>query len=247
LNGGSLDNLGAGAIAALLAQGQNSATSLIQQPIAVFGGGKTLTGVVIPPLSFTANQASSWVRHLQSSTILAAQGKESTLRAGTRYPIVSSLYSTASVPSIPRSGTGLAQSQIQEQALPQFTYADLGVTLKATPTIHISGDVTLKISMQIESLGNQTINGVPVINNEQYEGSVTLKEGDMAVVAGALTKSNVQAIAGIPLVSLIPGLGPLASQTSKQTEDDSLLVLITPTLVRGSFPRSAEVWLPSEK
>jgi type II secretory pathway component GspD/PulD (secretin) len=44
--------------------------------------------------------------------------------------------------------------------------------------------------------------------------------------------------------SRIPGLGVLTSQQSKQEEDDELLILITPYVVRGPERVEApEIWM----
>jgi type II secretory pathway component GspD/PulD (secretin) len=51
-------------------------------------------------------------------------------------------------------------------------------------------------------------------------------------------------LAGLPTFSNIPGFGFLTSQRSKQEEDDELLILLTPYVVK-SPERSAtpEIWL----
>ena len=74
--------------------------------------------------------------------------------------------------------------------------------------------------------------------------SILLKEGEPAVVAGMITKSDEKSLAGLPLFSKIPGLGVLASQQSKQEEDDELLILITPQVVRSpERSETPEIWI----
>jgi len=53
-----------------------------------------------------------------------------------------------------------------------------------------------------------------------------------------------KSLAGLPLFSKIPGLGVLASQQSKQEEDDELLILITPQVVRSpERSETPEIWI----
>ena len=69
--------------------------------------------------------------------------------------------------------------------------------------------------------------------NREYKGGILLKEGEPAVVAGMITKSDQKSLSGLPVFSNIPGLGVLTSQRSKQEENDELLILITPYVVRS--------------
>jgi type II secretory pathway component GspD/PulD (secretin) len=59
-----------------------------------------------------------------------------------------------------------------------------------------------------------------------------------------ITTSDQHSLSGLPAFSQIPGLGLLTSQTSKQEENDELLILITPYLVRSPDRAEApEIWL----
>jgi general secretion pathway protein D len=59
---------------------------------------------------------------------------------------------------------------------PSFSYQDIGVSLKATPSIHSQQNVGLRLELQIQALSAQSFNGVPVINNRQYSGEITVKD-----------------------------------------------------------------------
>jgi len=93
-------------------------------------------------------------------------------------------------------------------------------------------------------LGTVSTNGIPVISNREYKGGILLKEGEPAVVAGMVTESDQRSLSGLPAISKIPGLGVLTSQQSKQEQDDELLILITPYVVRGPERTEApEIWM----
>jgi type II secretory pathway component HofQ len=71
-----------------------------------------------------------------------------------------------------------------------------------------------------------------------------VKEGEQAVVAGMITKSDENSLTGLPFFSEVPGLGYLTSQKGKQEEDDELLILITPHVVRSPERTEAPlIWL----
>jgi Flp pilus assembly secretin CpaC len=85
---------------------------------------------------------------------------------------------------------------------------------------------------------------VPVIANREYKGSITLLDGEPAVVAGSLSQSEQLSLNGIPGLGAIPGINKIMVTNGKMDETDELLVVITPHVVDLSPGRSEEVWLP---
>ncbi len=123
--------------------------------------------------------------------------------------------------------------QHAQSTIPQIQYEDLGLTLKATPKVLRSGDVALTLDLKIDALAGSTINSVPVLNNRAYSGVVTVKEGAAVVVASELDKAESRAISGVPGFSEIPGLNNV-TDVDTQKSYASLLIIITPHVVRGS-------------
>src|SRR5262249_18209510 len=103
-----------------------------------------------------------------------------------------------------------------------------------------------KLEMQIRSLGTQSFNGVPVINNREYNGTITLIDGETAVVAGSLSRSDQRTLSGIPGLSSLPFLKKITSVESKQVDTAELLVTVTPNIVRNDQhdPRAGQAYLP---
>ena len=94
------------------------------------------------------------------------------------------------------------------------------------------------------TLGGQSLNGVPVISNREYKAGIALKEGEPAVVAGMVTKTEQKSLSGLPGFSRVPVLKTVAAESSKQEEDDELLIVITPFVVRGpDVKETPEIWL----
>jgi type II secretory pathway component GspD/PulD (secretin) len=80
--------------------------------------------------------------------------------------------------------------------------------------------------------------------NREYKGGILLKNGEQAAVAGMITKSDEKSLNGLPLFSGIPGFNVLTGESSKQEEDDELLILITPhVLLDPERPESPEIWI----
>jgi Flp pilus assembly secretin CpaC len=95
-----------------------------------------------------------------------------------------------------------------------------------------NGNVALTLEMKITALAGSSLNGVPVLNNRDYSGVVTLKEGAGVVVVSELDKNESRALSGLPGITEIPGLNNV-TENATQKNYASLLIVITPHVVRG--------------
>jgi len=120
------------------------------------------------------------------------------------------------------------------------------LNLKAKPTIHGDGDVSLQLELQVRSLTGQSANGVPVISNREYKGSITLKDGEPAVVAGEMSMTDTLSMSGIPGLGFLPGLNQAMVNNSKESDTDELMIVITPHVLANTSRTSPEIWI-SEK
>ncbi len=238
---GGINQANISALQGLLAQLQSqSQNPLLKQPFATFGGGITRFGVGIPPLTATFNMNNARLATLEHMNMRAMQGKPATFRLGTRYPIMnasfSPIFNSPALTSVLANGSYLP-------AFPSFQYEDLGLSVKATPYLHSADDVTLNLETAIRALGVQSLNGVPVITNREYKGMITVKDGEPAVVAGMVTRSEVRSLSGLPGFANIPGLGRLASTSNNQDVEAEVLIIITPHVLSRARSGASEVYL----
>ena len=241
---GGINQANSQAIQALLSQLQSAAQNpLLSTPFATFGGGLTLMGVNgTPPITANLQVNESDVKALEHVELLASQNTPALMRIGERYPIVNAtfapIYNSAAISQV-------LGNQSYTAPFPSFNFEDLGLNLKATPLIHSNADVSLKIELNIRTLGGQAVNGIPIILNREYTGSITLKNEESGVVAGILSKSDSQSLAGYPFLSRVPGLTYAASNHTKNVNDDELLVVMTPHIIRMANPEGFAVQLPA--
>ena len=238
---GGINQAGNQAISALLMQLQSQANSIFSQPLATFGGGLTFFGLSLDQLYPVLSMNESSVRQLNHVQLRASEGKDATFKLGERYPILNASFAPIyNNPAIAQ----VVGNQSYTAPFPSVNYEDIGLTLKAKPTVHNNSDVALELEMQIRTLGTTVTNGIPDILNREYKGGMLLKNGEQAAVAGMITKSDEKSLNGLPLFSGIPGFRVLTSQSSKQEEDDELLILITPyVLLDPERPETPEIWL----
>ena len=238
---GGINQANSQAISALLSQLQGQQNSIFSQPLATFGGGLTFMGLSLDRLAAQLSLNESWVKLLDHATLRAGQGQDATFRLGQRYPIMNAsfapIFNTAAIAQVLQNGSFQAP-------IPSFTYEDLGLDIKAKPVVSNNYDVALQLEMQLRNLAGQNLNGVPVIANRQYQGSIKLTNGEPAVVASSLTVSEMLSMTGIPGLGSIPVLNKIATTNSKTKEEDELLIVITPHVVGLEPAQSAVVWLP---
>ena len=238
--------------ATILTTLESEDSSILSNPLATFGGGISFFGLSLDQLSAELSVNDSSVRSLDHVQLRASQQKDATFKMGLRYPIQTSSYSSiaGSVSTSTLQSLGLSSSQIStltsaaSPTIPSVSYEDIGLVLKAKALVHGASDVSLDLELQFRTLGATTVNGNPIILNREYKGATLLKEGEAAVVAGMITKSDEKSLSGLPAFSAVAGLGALTSQRSKQEEDDELLILITPYVVDNPKRTAAqEIWM----
>ena len=228
----------------LLASGQVS-SSIFQNGIVLVGGGLTLTGITPSPVSFDLNLNSSESRELDQIHLRLGDGEEGTLKSGLRYPITTSSFSNLgtgglNIPGLSSAGSSSSLSSLlssltgNQASIPQIEYQDLGLTLKATPRVIRSGEVALTMDMKITALAGSSVNGVPVINNRSYSGVATVKEGAGVVLVSQVDKEESRALSGTPGMSEIPGFNNAVSSKDTQKNVATLLIIITPHVIRGT-------------
>ena len=241
ISGGGINQANSQGIAGLIAQLQGQQNSIFNQAFATFGGGKTLFGVSLDTLSAQLSLNESWVKTLEHASLRAAQGNEATFHLGSRYPILNASF--APVFNTPAISQVLQNGSFQAP-FPSFSYEDIGLTLKAKPSIYANSDVGLAFEMAFRTLAGQSINGVPVLANREYKGNVNLVDGEPAIIAGSITQSEQLTLTGIPGLGAVPGLNKIAASNGKTTEEDELLLVITPHIIDANQSRPIEVWLP---
>jgi type II secretory pathway component GspD/PulD (secretin) len=91
--------------------------------------------------------------------------------------------------------------------------------------------VTLAVETSFELLTGQAVNGIPIIGRRQMNNQVRLLDGEWAVVAGLMGKTDSKNQTGFWGLSQIPLIGNLFKQTSKDKEEQHVLIAIRPLLL----------------
>ena len=240
ISSGGINEAGSTALSGLLSQLGGQQNSIFKQPLATFGGGLTFMGVTLDNLAASLSVNESWVRSLDNLSMRAGQGSDATFHLGQRFPIMNASY--APIYNSPQISQVLG-NQSYIPPFPSVSYEDLGLNVKVKPTVHGDGSVALQLELQVRSLTGQADNGVPVISNREYKGSINLRDGEPAFVAGEISRSDSLSMSGIPGLGFITGLNMSMVNNTKQVDEDELLISITPHVISNFTRSTPEIWL----
>lgn len=240
------------AIAAILIAA-GAVTGVLSQPFGYFGGGLTLTGLTIGGGTANFQLNSSNTRALDQLQLRTLDQEDQTIRSGTRYPIITSTYSSLSgssvnIPGLSSSGLsstlsslGISTSSLTSstsQTIPQVQYQDIGLTLKVTPHIEQDKAVTLKLDLKLVSLQGASINDIPVLSNREYSAITTLRMGETATLVSYMSKQETTAVTGIPGLGELPGFQG-GTNDNKTKDISQLVIVITPHILRLAHAETA--------
>jgi Flp pilus assembly secretin CpaC len=237
---GGINQAGSSALSGLLAQLGGQQNSIFSQPLATFGGGLTFSGLSLDQLSVALSLNESWVRSLENMSMRASQGNDATFHLGEKFPILNATY--APIYNSPQISAVLG-NQSYIPPFPSVSYEDLGLSMKAKPTVHGDGSVSLQLELQVRSLTGQSNNGVPVISNREYKGSINLKDGEPAVVAGEISKTDTRSMSGIPGLGAVPILNQAMVSNTKEEDTDELMIILIPHVVSNFNRTTPEIWV----
>ena len=208
-----------------------------------------LTGVPLAGLylgsasSFQLMLNSTDVRTVDAVRIRGANRTAMNFRSGSRYPVVTATYSSGitsgntSALAQQAAAAGISQSTINQYlgaaanvSIPQFTFEDLGLTLKATPQILHNSNVSLALEMKIEALAGGSLNSIPILNSRAMTMGITVPFGETALLVSEVSTNELKSLEGVPGLSELPGFQ--GTEQDREKDSGELLITITPHIVR---------------
>ncbi len=118
-----------------------------------------------------------------------------------------------------------------------FEYKDTGIKLSVEPTVHLNNTVTLKMNLEISSLGNALQFGGGQIQYEfgtrNTDTTINLRDGETVIIGGMIKDEERKGHVKVPILGDVPVLGKLFSSTDDETIKTDILMSITPNIVRA--------------
>src|SRR3989449_775106 len=186
--------------------------------------------VTLPSLTANAVLTDSNTKIIQNPEVRSVDGQTAKLRIGDRIPIATGSFS---------SGIGGVAGGVAGGISPlvntQFTYLDVGVNIDLTPRVHPNRDVSLKLKVEVSShTGDQAIGGItqPIISQRVIEHDIRLKEGEVSILGGLVQRTDSRTLEGWPGLAKLPLLRYLFSHDKTDHQEDEVLIVLTPRIVR---------------
>jgi general secretion pathway protein D len=188
--------------------------------------------LTLPGAAANAILTDNRTKIIQDPEVRVSDGEKATLTIGNRVPIA-----TGSFQAGVGVGVGGGAGVVNPLVNTQFQYIDVGVKVEVTPRVHPDGDVSMKVSVEVSQItGSSNIGGInqPVISQRKIEHDIRLKNGEVSVLGGLIERTEIKNVNGIPGLADIPLARYLFSDNSKEVQEDEVLIVMTPHILR--FP-----------
>jgi general secretion pathway protein D len=188
---------------------------------------KDAATMALPSLTLNFLKKDVDARILANPRIRVLNNKSAKIHIGDRVPLIATTIQDA---------TGQVRNT--------FDYKDIGIRLTAEPTVHLDTSVTVKLGLEVSSLGaNLGTVEQPAysIGSRNAETTMLLRDGETAVLGGLIQDSERNTHLRVPGIGDIPAVGTLFTSHNDSTDRTDVLLTITPRVVRGwDLPPVAE-------
>jgi general secretion pathway protein D len=167
---------------------------------------------------------------LQNPELRAVDGQSAKLKIGDRVPVATGSFQ-AGVGVGSTAGAGFVNPLVNTQ----FQYIDVGVNLDITPHVHPNHDVSMKVSVEVSAVtGQSSIGGItqPIISQRKVEHEIRLKEGEVSILGGLISRVDQKTLNGWPGLARIPVMRYLFSTDNIDRQEDDVLIVLTPRIIR---------------
>ncbi len=178
--------------------------------------------VTVPNMTFNFGKTLANGEVLSNPKIRVKNKEKAKFNVGTRVPITTT--------------TTLAGTQSQVNV----SYVDVGVKVNAEPNIQLNNEISIKLSLEVSSIitketvgGKDSATTVVTIGTRNLDTVLSLKDGETSVIGGLIQRSANNDKSKVFLLSDLPLLGSLFTNTNSSKDKTELMLAITPRLVRG--------------
>lgn len=177
--------------------------------------------ITIPSVRYQFMKQDSAIKTIAQPQLRASDGQTSSLLVGEQRPVITTTFN-------PNNTSG-------GDVIPIATteYRDVGIKIVALPRVHHDAMITLQLAIEVtaaqEGVG---VLGQPIFTARTLETTLRLREGETNLLAGLLRDDERTVLNGVPVLSDIPILKHLFSNTRKEVTQTDLVLSITPHIVR---------------
>lgn len=180
-----------------------------------FTAGNSMTAVV------TALENTNRFRVVSRPNVIARNNKKAIIASGQEIAVPTEIQSALN--STNNSNGIVSNSSVQ--------FKRVALQLEMVPLINSDGEVSLDILQKIDEVSGSTRidnNDIPTISTRYVKTSVTVPNESTLVLGGLIKQSQNKTKSGVPVLSNIPLLGALFSNTTREKIRTELIILVRP-------------------
>ncbi len=169
-------------------------------------------------------------RTLASPKLRVVNKQKATINVGDKQPIL--LSTTNVLPGQAATGAVPTTSTVTS-----IEFKDTGIKLTVEPTVHLMGELTLKLTIEVTRLGDEVIlQDSPEIKQFRFgtrtaETTLRIRDGETVVLAGLISDEHRRSRQSVLWVDKIPLIGDLLTSTKDDIIETEIVATITPHIV----------------
>ncbi len=181
-----------------------------------------------PLLALNLKQTSSDAKTLANPRIRVTNRQKAKVLIGDKVPVITT-----------------TTNQTSNASMESVNYLDVGLKLEVTPEIHVNGEVTIAIDLEVSNVVKEIRSTTGLlayqIGTRNASTVLRLRDGETQALAGLLKDEQNTNAAGIPGLGTLPGIGRLFSNQTHTGGRSEVVLLITPRIVRSMPTPPADV------
>jgi general secretion pathway protein D len=171
----------------------------------------------------TASESKTKGKLISAPSIIATDSVAATMNVGSQVPVLTSQGVAGGVQS---GGSSVFANTISNQST--------GITLNIIAHVNSSGVVTMVINQQVSApvppAASSSIQS-PSFSNRSVSTQLTVQDGDMVAIGGAIQESKTESSGGVPLLHRLPLIGAAFGAKSYNTSRTELIIFLTPRVI----------------
>lgn len=149
------------------------------------------------------------------------------------------LMTTNQQSAVIESGEDIPYQQATSSGATAVAFKKAVLSLKVTPQITPDGKLLMDLVITQDADSGQRVQGVPIILTKSIQTNVLVNNGQTIVLGGIYKADKNNTITRIPFLGGLPVVGHLFSRTHITSDNEELLIFITPRIITNNLSITA--------
>lgn len=161
----------------------------------------------------------------------------SALESEGRAEIIASprLMTTNQQAALIESGEDIPYQESTSSGATAVAFKKAVLSLRVTPQITPDGRLLMDLQINQDSDSGRRVQGVPIILTKAIETNVLVDNGQTIVLGGIYRQDKNNSITRVPFLGKLPVVGNLFSRSQAKTNNEELLIFITPRIITNNL------------